>query len=62
LFYDQTHITFENGECKESPNVTVKANYYEDFKFIATIKKEDVFTTEQIEANLKALSQYPVLD
>ena len=62
MFYDQTHITYELGLYFESPNLTVQSHYAKDFKFILTLKKEDVFTAEQIEANLKALREYPNLD
>jgi len=55
MFYDQTHITYEGGKYFESPNLAVQGTYAEDFKFVLTIKKEDVFTAEQIEANRKAI-------
>jgi hypothetical protein len=55
MFYDKTHITYEEGKYWENPNLTISATYAKDFKFVITIKKEDVFTPEQIEANLKAL-------
>jgi hypothetical protein len=56
MFYDQVHVYHEFGQYHTNVNLTVKSGYGNDFKFIKTIKKEEVFTEEQIKANLNALS------
>lgn len=56
LFYDQVNVYYEFGKVHTNVNLTIKSGYGSDFKFIRTIKKEEVFTEEQIKANLNALS------
>jgi hypothetical protein len=45
--YDETYITYENGEYKEMPMFGVYGTYAKDYKFIGAVRQEDIFTLEE---------------
>ena len=48
--FDETHITYEYGEFRVSPNIAITAKYADDHTVIGTVKKAEWFTKEQIRA------------
>ncbi len=48
--FDETNITYENGEFIVSPNIAILKEYAKDYKFIGTVKVDEWFTKEQIKA------------
>lgn len=49
-YFDETRVTYEYGEFRVSPNITITAKYAPDHTVIGSVKKEEWFTREQIKA------------
>ena len=48
--YDETNITYEYGEFKVSPSLSIVKKYVPDHTFIGTVKAKEWYTQEQIKA------------
>lgn len=48
--FSETNITFENGEFKVSPSLSITKEYAPDHTFIGTVKAKEWYTQEQLKA------------
>jgi hypothetical protein len=58
--FSEVHVVFENGKYDVSPNVSIKAQYAPDHKFIGTLLAEEIFTKEERMVNyIEEFHDYP---
>jgi len=55
--YNECNITFENGKYKVSSAICISSEYAPDHKFIGVVYANDIFTKEEIEANIAELDK-----
>jgi hypothetical protein len=60
--YETTRIWYENGEYNSTPHAILTATYAADRRMVTTIKDNEVYTPEQLKANLAELSKATWMD
>lgn len=59
--FQNTNISFENGQYHVSPHTSIKSSYASDHKVLGTVYVEDIYTEEERTQNyIEVFKDYPI--